>query len=137
MAIEFLDTNVIIRHVLQDHPDHSTRASQLFDELSADRVRLLTSEAVIAEVVHVLSSPALYGLPRATVRDHLRDVLSFPSLEIAQRMSILRALDIYATVNIDFVDALMVAHMEREGIQSIVSFDRDFDKIRTITRREP
>ena len=52
-------------------------------------------------------------------------------------MSILRARDIYATVNIDFVDALMVAHMEREGIQSIVSFDRDFDKIRTITRREP
>jgi uncharacterized protein len=137
MAIEFLDANVILRHVLQDHPDFSARSSQLFGEPAAERVKLFTSEAVIAEVVHVLSSPVLYGLSRATIRGHLHDVLSLPSLDIAQRASILRALDIYATVNIDFVDALTVAHMEREGIQSIISFDRDFDKIKTITRREP
>jgi predicted nucleic-acid-binding protein len=137
MAVEFLDANVILRFILQDHPDFSSRVNQLFDELSAEKIRLFTSEAVVTEVVHVLSSDALYGLPRAAIRGHLHDIFEMRSLEITHRASILRALDLYATVNIDFVDSLTVAHMEREGIRSVISFDRDFDKIEDITRREP
>jgi predicted nucleic acid-binding protein len=137
MAIEFLDANVILRYILQDHPDFSPRANQFFADLSSGKIELFASEAVITEVVHVLGSPALYALPRTTIRNHLQTILGWPTLDIPQRSSILRALDIYAMLNIDFVDALTVAHMEREKINSVVSFDRDFDKVKSITRREP
>ncbi len=135
--IEFLDTNVILRYILQDHPDFSPRTNGLFDDVLAGRIQLVTSEAVITEVVHVLASAALYGLPRVDIRSHLQGLLALPSLRVAERTSVLRALDVYATVNIDFVDALTVAHMEREAIVTVVSFDRDFDKVESVRRREP
>jgi predicted nucleic acid-binding protein len=29
MALPFLDTNILLRHLSQDHPDHSPRATAL------------------------------------------------------------------------------------------------------------
>ncbi|MBA2276134.1 MAG: hypothetical protein H0W06_00090 [Chloroflexia bacterium] len=48
-----------------------------------------------------------------------------------------RALDLYAETNIDFVDALNVAHIERAGWDSLVSFDQHYDRIPWVLRREP
>ena len=137
MADEFLDTNVILRFVLQDHPEHTARANRLMAELAAGGRSIATSEAVIVELVQVLSSKSLYSFPRADIRRHLAAIIELPGLEILHKATYLRALDHYVTMNVDFVDALNVAHMEREGIRIVVSFDRDFDKVTGITRREP
>lgn len=94
MASEFLDASVILRYILQDHPDFSPRANRLFADLSSGRIALLVSEAVITEVVHVLGSPALYAFPRAAIRNHLQPILGWPSLDVPQRSNIVRALDI-------------------------------------------
>jgi predicted nucleic acid-binding protein len=49
----------------------------------------------------------------------------------------LRALDLYVAMNIDFVDALSVAQTERAKVTTILSFDRDFDRVPGITRQGP
>ena len=38
---------------------------------------------------------------------------------------------------LSFDDSTSVAAMKRLGIKEVVSFDHDFDKVRTITRIEP
>jgi predicted nucleic acid-binding protein len=38
---------------------------------------------------------------------------------------------------LDFVDALVVAHMRHGHISTVVSFDRDFDRVPGIQRRDP
>jgi len=96
-----------------------------------------TSEAVIVEVVYVLSSRALYNLPRTDIRFHLTNIISLRGLKLPHKRTYLRALALYAGTNMDFVDALNVAHMERQRIATIVSFDRDFDSVPGIHRREP
>jgi predicted nucleic acid-binding protein len=49
-----------------------------------------------------------------------------------------RALDVWATYpSLDFEDALLVAHMDEQGVHEIVSYDSDFDRIPGITRIEP
>lgn len=49
-----------------------------------------------------------------------------------------RPLDLYtAHPFLDFEDALSLAHMERQGIGIIASYDTDFDKIQGFTRDEP
>ena len=60
-------------------------------------------------------------------------------LKIAHRRMYLRALDVLQNNNVDFEDALTVANMERQGIEDIYSYDRDFDKIDDveIARLEP
>ena len=39
--------------------------------------------------------------------------------------------------SLDFPDVLIVAHMRHEGVQTVISFDTDFDRFPDITRKEP
>jgi len=56
-----LDTNIIVRHLTADHPDHSPRAHRLFQELAAGATSAALREAVLVEPVQVLSSKILYN----------------------------------------------------------------------------
>ena len=135
--MDFLDTNVILRFVTQDAPEQAERAYRLFQQLASGAMKVTTSEAVIVEAVQVLSSKVLYNLPRQEIRTHLSSILGLRGLTMLHKRTYLRALDLYATTNVDFVDGLNVAHMERAKITNIVSFDRDFDHIPGIQRIEP
>lgn len=137
MPSEFLDTNIIIRYLVQDNPDHSQRAYALLQEVEQGNLIVTTSEAVITEAVYVLSSKVLYNLPRSQIQTYLAPVITLRGLRLPHKKTYLRALDLYASTNLDFVDALNVAHMERTHLTTILSFDQDFDRIPGITRREP
>jgi len=50
-------------------------------------------------------------------------------------VSRLIALDPYVTYPIDFKDALMVAHMERQTVRELYSYDRDFDEVPGVNRQ--
>lgn len=133
----FLDTNIILRHLTQDNPDQSTRAYQLFQQLEAGTIRLTLTEGVLIEAVQVLSSKALYNLPRGQIRTLLTDIMTLRGVRLSSKGIYLRALELYASlVFLDFVDALLVARTERTQ-DSIYSFDRDFDRVPHVIRREP
>lgn len=135
--MQFLDTNVILRYITQDSAEQAERAYRLFQQLQQGALKVTTSEAVIVECVQVLSSKVVYNLPRQDIRTHLSNVLALKGLTIPNKRSYLQALDLYASTNIDFVDALNVAHMQRAGITEILSFDRDFDRVPDVQRVEP
>ncbi len=133
----FLDTNLIIRFLTRDDPEQAARAYDAFQQAEAGRLTLVSTEGVVVEAVQVLSSKQLYNLPRAVIRDQLTDILQVRGLEVPDRDTLLRALVLYAVTNLDFVDVLILAQMERRGITTVLSFDRGFDRIEGITRREP
>ncbi|MCL5075719.1 MAG: PIN domain-containing protein [Chloroflexi bacterium] len=137
MAVEFLDTNLIIRYLTQDNPEQAERAYRILQQLEAGTLTVTTSEAIIIEAVQILSSKALYNLPRQDIRTHLTTIIALRGLKLPNKRVYLRALDLYVSTNLDFIDALNVAHMERAKIDTILSFDRDFDHIKGIIRREP
>src|SRR5918911_916017 len=113
MADHFLDTNLIIRYLTKENPDQAQRAYRIFQQLETGALTTTTCEGVIVEAVQVLSSKALYNLPRQEIRRHLSTILQLRGLKLANKRTYLRALDLYATTNLDFVDVLIVAHMER------------------------
>lgn len=136
--MKFLDTNIFIRYLTQDDPGKSAACFALFKDIREDKVEATTCEAVISEVVYVLASRISYNLPRADIQARLTPALGLRSLKLPHRSVYLRALDLYVTnPALDFEDALCVAHMERAGITEIESYDRDFDRVPGITRREP
>src|SRR5205823_1267150 len=97
---------------------------------------LIASEAILVEAANVLSSPRLYNLPRHQVAQDLITILAVPNIKFPTKRTLRRALALWAGSSVDFVDALSVAHMERQKISSIASFDRDFNQFRQIERRE-
>lgn len=137
MPDAFLDTNIIIRYATQDHPRHAERALAYLQRLEVGEETATTCEGVIVEAVQVLESKRLYNYPRGDIREALRGVIQLRGLQLVGKSTYLRALDIYATTPLDFVDTLNVAHMERLHVETIVTFDQGYDRVPTIKRREP
>lgn len=138
MPVPFLDTNIFVRYITRDDPAQAERANQILDRLADGSLAATTSETIIGEVVFVLSSKVLYNLPRTRIREYLSVILSMKGLQLPYKRTYIRALELYATIpRLDFADALSVAQMERQKLDTIISFDADFDNLPTITREEP
>ena len=137
MSKPFVDTDVLIRLVTGDDPQKQAEARVLFKKVETGDLTLLARETVIADAVFVLSSRQLYHLPREEIRDLLTPILRLPDFKIHCRRTVVRALDIYASTNLDFGDAFIVASMQALGSNLLYSYDRDSDRIQGVTRRSP
>jgi predicted nucleic-acid-binding protein len=127
--IGFVDTNVIIRYITQDEPVMAEAAKQLFEQVELGTVTIITCEAVITEVVYILSSKALYHVSRDEIRKHLRNFLRMKGVKLAHKSVYLRALDTYATTNLDFVDALGIEHTRHAKLTLLWTFDEGMHKV--------
>lgn len=137
--MRFLDTNVILRYLTRDDELKAQSCYQLFVRASRGEEILITCEAIIAEVVYVLSSRrAGYHLNRREIAARLFPILSLRGLRLPQKQLYFNALNIYASSPaLDFEDALAIAHMQYQGITEIISYDSDFNNVIDIQRLEP
>lgn len=136
MTTCFVDTNLFIRYLTNDDPAKAERVELLLKEAAAGKVRLVTAEMVIAEVVWVLESS--YGLKSAEVAPLIRAILATSGLDVLNAPLVARGLEHYETRNIDFIDGYIAAVMEKQGITELYSFDRKhISRIQAISRKEP
>lgn len=136
--MRFLHTNTFVRYLTGDDPAKARACLRLFQALRRSQETATTSESVVAEITYVLSSPRLYHLSHEEIAARLRPLLALSGLKLPHKRSFMRALDLYgANAALDFEDAMNVAHMERLGLDELVSYDRDFDGIPGVRRVEP
>ena len=133
----FFDTNIIIRFLTGDDLKKQQAAAALFERIEKKEVTLYAPDSVICDAVFVLSSPKHYNKDREEIRELLFPLVSLENLKIANRRTLLRALDIYATHPIDFSDAFLKATMEAAHAQMIYSYDTDLDRFSDVIRQEP
>lgn len=127
----FVDTNVLVRHLVGEPPDMAARATAY---LGAERELLLT-DLVAAETVYVLES--FYEAPREDVAGALRSLVAFASIVCVDPALLLRAAEVYEVERLDFAEAYLVACAESTGVGRIASFDRSIDRVDTVERFEP
>jgi predicted nucleic acid-binding protein len=128
---------VIVRLLAADDAPMTERARLFFLRVERGEITVTFPEAVLVEVVHVLASRSLYGLPRAQIRHALSEIVMLRGVRLALKHTYVRALEVYAQLNVDFTDALQFAYMERAGVTGIVTFDRDFRRFPGISSVEP
>ena len=132
----FVDTNLFIRYLTNDDQAKADRVERLLKEAMAGKVRLVTAEMVIAEVVWVLESS--YAMKRAEVAPLIRAILATPGLDVLNAPLVSMALEHYQSKNIDFIDGYIAAVMEQRGITELYSFDRKhISRVKAISRKEP
>jgi predicted nucleic acid-binding protein len=127
----FVDTNVLIRHLTGDPPELATRATQLL----ARAHELLLPDLIVAEIVYMLES--FYEVPRWRVAELVRAIIAFPAIVVPDGALLLRTLEIYELHRLDFADAYLVAQAEASGVNAIVSFDKEIDRVPSVRRVEP
>ena len=137
MGLPFIDTDVIIRLLTGDDLRKQAAAVALFEQIEQGTLTAAAPDTVIADAVYVLASRNLYMKKRTEIRDLLAPIVRLPQFHIQNRSSVLEALDLYASTNLDFGDTLIIATMMQQNSQTLYSYDRDFDRIKTIIRQEP
>jgi len=120
-----VDTNLIVRYLVQDHVKHAKAAGKLFDACDRGEVVIVVLSAVLAECVFVLES--FYERPRGDIASVLGRLISSPGVEIGAAAIHLDALDRYRKTKLHFVDCLIAA-TAAAGNMPVASFDQDFQK---------
>ena len=87
---------------------------------------------------HVLCSSRQYKFSHLDAPARFRPLLSLGSLKIPNKQVYLRARDVFAENSfLDFEDTVIAAHMERQGITELSSYDTDFARVAGVTHQEP
>ncbi len=117
-----LDTNVLIRYLVQDDPDQATVAVQAI-ETGADRnERFLIQPVVLCEAVWVLDS--VYGHTREEIVQALNMILRTVQFEIADKDTVWQAFGDYQSGKADFSDYLIGRANTHQGASPTLTFDR-------------
>jgi predicted nucleic-acid-binding protein len=124
-----VDTNLIIRYLVQDHEKHAKAAERLFDACDRGGVAVVVLPAVLAECVFVLES--FYEHSRADIVSALGSLISSPGVEIDSTAIHLDALDRYRKTKVHFVDCLIAATAANENMP-VASFDHGFRKFNDV-----
>jgi len=112
-----LDTNVLVRLLVNDDPAQAEQAAALIDASAACFVPF----TVVLELEWVLRGA--YQLSRETIIGALRGLIAIRHLHLEQEEQVLQALEAYGR-GLDFADALHL--LRSEGCAALVSFDRAF-----------
>ncbi len=136
-----VDANYFLRYFVRPVTDHdrtmTERAAALFRLVRDGRETFTTGDAVVAEVVFILSSRRHYGLPRADVADLLRPLLRLPGCKFPGKRRCLRALDLWtARPNVSFVDALVATQAQELG-RPLASFDAALARLPDVAVWQP
>jgi predicted nucleic acid-binding protein len=125
----WVDTNVIIRFLTNDHPEHSEAARKLIIQAYEGKYTLWMHPLVIAECCYVLEG-SQYGHSREVIANRLISLLNSKGFKVESE-TILAALELYAQHNIDFEDAYMSALANQKKPYAIASFNvKDFARCR-------
>lgn len=130
---KLVDTNVIVRYLVQDHEKHARAAERLFEACDRGDLVIVLLSAVLAECVFVLES--FYEHARGDIASALGTLISSPGVEINEAAIHLDALDRYRKTKIHFVDCLIAATASAEKIP-VATFDlalRKFADVRVET----
>lgn len=115
-----LDTNVLVRYIMQDDATQSAKAAKLIDALTEDR-RGFISLISIVEFYWVLSS--CYGLSDDQIKQALDILLRTRQIVVDRAEQIHRALRVFAAGRADFADCLIACLSASAGCEQTMTFD--------------
>jgi len=125
-----IDTNLIIRHLVQDDDKAARAAGRLFEACDKGQVEIILLPAVLAECVFVLES--FYKHPRGAIAATLTRLISSSGVNIIDPQIHDDALHRYQQTSAHFVDCLLAATAARRKIP-VASFDQDFRQFADVT----
>lgn len=117
-----LDTNVLVRFLVEDDEAQSRKATRLIEESQERDETLFVSDIVMCEIVWVLSTS--YQFSRAEIVAVLGALLRGRGVVFHSSDSLARALQAFVAGKGDFADYLIREHARTAGADTVATFDR-------------
>lgn len=115
-----LDTNVLVRYIMQDDAKQAAKATKLIESLTADDPGFVPLVSVV-ELVWVLQ--ASFGLRREQITQAIDALLRAKQLVVDQADHVVRARRAYGTGSADFADCLIERTAAAAGCTQTMTFD--------------
>lgn len=121
-----LDTNIFLRHFLQDVPSQSPKATAIIAEIEKGEKIGYLSILVVNEVIWILKR--FYQVERKDYIPQLLKILHINNIKVVEvkKEILLKILEQMKRREIDFTDVYL---SEIAGDKKIISFDQDFEKL--------
>lgn len=118
-----LDTNVLVRFLVEDDAKQSARAAALVKRAVRDEEPLFLAQIVVCETVWVLETA--YDFARDRIAQVLGELLRARHLAVEEAEQVRRALDRYGEGRGDVADYLIAERAGAAGFDKVATFDRD------------
>jgi predicted nucleic-acid-binding protein len=115
------DTNAVLRYLLKDDQAQFEQAEHYFESVRTGQEKALLLESVMVECVYVLTK--FYRVPKGEAADSLSALLRYKGFVNNDKDSLLEALALLASENIDLVDCVLVAAASHNDMK-LFSFDK-------------
>lgn len=125
-----LDTNVLVRYVMQDDPKQSQKASKLIESLTSEAPGFVPLVALI-ELVCVLTS--CYDLTREQVAQALDALLRAKEIVLERAEQVSQALRTFGAGSADFANCLIERTAAAAGCGKTMTFDAGAAKFAGMT----
>ncbi len=116
-----LDTNVLVRYLVNDDAAQAAAAHAPLEGLTAQRPGFVCREVTV-ELVWVLHRT--YGLSRARIARVLEELAATEGIEMEAGDDVVRAAQRYRPGGAGFSDLMIAAAAARQGAHPLYSFDR-------------
>lgn len=126
--VYLIDTNIILRYLLDDHKEHSPKAKVFMKEVYKGVKKAEIPDVVIVECVYVMGK--YYKIPRSEISAKLSGILNFSGIVNSDRSELLEAFLKYNDSGIDIVDCILAAQSSPEKV--VISFDNDMKKLKAV-----
>lgn len=120
-----LDTNVLVRYIMQDDVRQAASATRLIESLSADAPGFVPLVAVV-ELGWVLTSA--YALDRGQLVQAFENLLRSREITIERAETVWKAIRLFRDSNADFADCLIERSAAAAGCARMMTFDRSAAK---------
>jgi predicted nucleic-acid-binding protein len=117
-----LDTNVLLRALLDAQEAEGLRARELVAQRCADPESGFVNHVVLCEAAWVLARTYRYS--RQQVHEALATILATPAFVIPERDLVEEAMQVFRATRADFADALIGVLNRRSGCATTYTFDR-------------
>jgi predicted nucleic-acid-binding protein len=123
-----LDTNVLVRYLVQDDPTQTRQANALFDRAVANETAMFINHVVMCELAWVLGRG--YGYGRTALSAVIEKILLGRQFEIENKDLVWNALANFKASRADFADCLIGVINDLAGCESTLTFDRSATSLR-------
>ena len=130
-----IDTNVLLRLILNDEPEKSVAVTDFLNLSETARGSVELQTATVSEIVYVLRSPRR-GYSREEIVLALDAVIALP-LRVIEHEIVRDAIDLYRDVHPDWDDCVVAAYALRRNGGRILSYDKGLRRIPGLKRFEP